>query len=77
MRDNKGFPSRAAVEARRARYKPGCRMELISMDDPCSELRPGDQGTVTCVDLAGTVFVDWDCGSGLGIVYGASRIRKL
>ena len=29
------------------------------------------------VDDTGTVFVRWDNGSGLGIVYGVDRIRKL
>ncbi|MCL1976228.1 MAG: DUF4314 domain-containing protein [Firmicutes bacterium] len=77
MRTNNSLPSKAAVEARRARYQPGCRVELISMDDPYSELKPGDQGTVQCVDSAGTVFIDWDCGSSLGAVYGVDQIRKL
>jgi hypothetical protein len=77
MRNNNGFPSPAIVEARRARYRPGCRVELISMDDPYSKLKPGDRGTVACVDSTGTVFVDWDCGSGLGIVYGVDRIREI
>jgi hypothetical protein len=47
------------------------------MDDPHSKLKPGDQGTVNFVDDTATVFVNWDCGSGLGIVYGADRIRRL
>jgi len=47
------------------------------MDDPYSKLKPGDQGTVSFVDDIGTVFVDWDCGSSLGVVYGVDMIRKL
>ena len=58
-------------------YKPGTRVELIRMDDPYSKLRPGDQGTVSCVDDTGTVFVNWDCGSSLGAVYGVDEIRKI
>jgi len=77
MKNRNGLPSKAAVEARRARYTPGCRVELIAMDDPFGKLKPGDQGTVSCVDSTGTVFVDWDCGSSLGAVYGVDRIRKL
>ena len=34
-------------------------------------------GTVRSVDDTGTVFVSWDNGSGLGVVYGVDRIRKL
>jgi len=77
MKSNNGFPGRIAVDAVTAKYKPGCRVELLSMDDTYSKLKPGDQGTVSCVDSIGTVFVDWDCGSSLGIVYGVDRIRKL
>jgi len=58
-------------------YKPGTRVALVRMDDPYSKLRPGDQGTVSCVDDTGTVFVNWDCGSSLGVVYGVDEIRKI
>ena len=58
-------------------YKPGTRVVLVRMDDPYSKLRPGDQGTVSCVDDTGTVFVNWDCGSSLGAVYGVDEIRKI
>ena len=47
------------------------------MDDPYSKLKPGDKGTVSCVDDTGTVFVNWDCGSSLGAVYGVDEIRKI
>lgn len=78
MRNNNGFPSKATVERVREAYPPGCRVELVSMDDPYNtRLQPGEQGTVRAVDDTGTVFVSWDCGSGLGIVYGVDRIRKL
>lgn len=71
------FPKREVVEAVRARYPVGTRVELVSMNDPYSKLKPGDQGTVRSVDDTGTVFVGWDCGSGLGVVYGEDKIRIL
>ena len=77
MYRNNGFPSRETVARVRQMYPAGCRVELISMDDPYSKLKPGDRGTVRSVDDTGTVFVKWDNGSGLGIVYGVDRIRKL
>ena len=58
-------------------YTPGTRVALVRMDDPYSKLKPGDQGTVSCVDDTGTVFVNWDCGSSLGAVYGVDEIRKI
>ncbi len=72
-----GIISKAALEARRSRYKPGTRVELVSMSDPYTKLKPGDQGTVRLVDDIGTVFVDWDCGSGLGAAYGADEIKVI
>ena len=71
------FPRKEIVEAVCARYPVGTRVELVSMNDPYSKLKPGDRGTVKSVDDTGTVFVSWDCGSGLGVVYGEDRIRML
>ena len=76
MRTNR-FPDREIVEHLRQQYPEGSRVELISMNDPYAKLKPGDRGTVTMVDDIGTVFVRWDCGSGLGVAYGADRIRKI
>ena len=72
-----GFPGREVVERLRHQYPKGTRVELISMNDPYTKLKPGDRGTVTMVDSIGTVFVKWDCGSGLGVAYGEDHIRKI
>ncbi len=53
----------------------GRRIELVHTDDPHTELRPGDRGTVKFVDDAGTIFVDWDKGSRLGLVPGADHFQ--
>jgi len=71
------FPSKETVERLRQMYPSGCRVELVSMDDPYTKLEPGDQGTVKFVDDIGTIFVNWDCGSGLGIAYGEDVCRKV
>lgn len=76
MADGK-FPSKEIVERLRETYPTGCRVELISMDDPFAKLKPGDQGTVRFVDDTGTVFVRWDNGSGLGAAYGADSIKRV
>ena len=39
-------PSKAIVEARKARFIPGSRVELVSMADPYTSLKPGDRGEV-------------------------------
>ena len=71
---NKSFPPKETVARVRETYPPGCRVELVSMDDPYTTLHAGDRGSVDHVDDTGTVFVDWDSGSHLGAVYGVDRI---
>lgn len=67
-----------ALQALRERYPKGTRVELIHMDDPYNrKLMPGCRGTVRCVDDMGTIHVSWDCGSGLGVVYGEDACRKI
>ncbi len=72
-----GFPSKETVERLRKRYPKGTRVELVSMNDPYTKLKPGDHGTVTTVDDIGTIFVLWDRGSSLGVAYGEDHIRKI
>lgn len=71
------FPKKEIVDTVKKRYPQGTRIALVSMDDPYSELQPGDRGTVLGVDDIGTIHVAWDCGSSLGIAYGEDRCRKL
>ena len=75
--NNNRFPSKEAVNALRARFPIGTRVELVRMNDPHTTLKPGDQGTVQSIDDIGTVFVDWDNGSGLGVVYGEDVIKRI
>ena len=77
MNHMNNFPNEAAVERMRTMYPSGCRVELVSMNDPYSKLNPGERGTVRFIDSIGTIFVDWNSGSGLGIAYGVDHIRKL
>jgi len=71
------WPTSAQVAAQKANYPAGARVELVSTSDPYTELLPGTQGTVKHVDDAGTIFVNWQNGSGLGMVYGEDVIKKL
>lgn len=72
------FANRAQVEHLhlRLRYPIGTRVELVEMDD--AQAPPiGTQGTVTGVDDTGSLLVDWDNGSGLNVIYGVDRVKKL
>lgn len=46
------------------------RVRLIHCTDEHTRLTPGDMGTVALVDSTGTVHVDWDSGSRLGLIPG-------
>ena len=71
------FISKTALLRLREIYKPGTRVELVELNDPYRHLPAGLQGTVSCVDDTGTIHVDWDNGSRLGVVYGEDRCRKI
>ena len=59
-------------------YPVGTRVELIHMDDPYNhKLVPGRQGTVRGVDDMGTIHVNCDCGSGLGLIPGEDEFKKV
>ena len=48
------------------------------MNDPYNTiLMPGARGTVIAVDDIGTIHVNWDCGSSLGVAYGEDACRML
>lgn len=53
------------------------RVELVHTGDPYTDLRPGAQGTVTFVDSVGTVHVNWDSGSTLGLIPGEDVWREI
>lgn len=70
------FPSKEKTESYRRRYPAGCRVELVSMDDP--KAPPiGTRGTVRGVDDAGNILIDWDNGSSLNAIIGVDIIRKI
>ena len=68
---------RIKLETLRKKYPVGSRVRLIKMNDPYGKLKPDDEGTVRCIDDIGTIFVAWDCGSSLGIVYGEDACKLL
>lgn len=51
----------------------GTRIRFVSSTDEMTRLRDGDEGTVDHTDSIGTVHVDWDNGSILGLIPGEDR----
>ena len=50
--------------------KPGDRVILKYTSDPYTNLKPGDKGIVSFIDSIGTIHVNWENGSTLGLVHG-------
>jgi Domain of unknown function (DUF4314) len=57
--------------------RKGQRIELIRCADPYTRLRPGARGTISFEDSVGTVHVDWDDESHLGLIPGEDTWRFL
>lgn len=64
------------VKRLRESFPPGSRIELVQMDD--SQAPPvGTLGTVVGVDDIGTIHVNWDNGSGLGVAFGEDVCKRI
>ncbi|MBM6202802.1 DUF4314 domain-containing protein [Staphylococcus epidermidis] len=51
-------------------YPKNTRVEIIKIDDSYTQLKPGDQGSVKCVDDIGQIHVNWDNKESLALIYG-------
>ena len=70
------FPNKETVERVRSEFPKGTRVILEKMDDV--QAPPiGTAGTVYGVDDTASLLVRWDNGSGLNVVYGEDRVRKV
>ena len=70
------FPKKDIVERLRQEYPVGTRVVLLQMDDVQAPPK-GTKGTVRGVDDTGSLLVDWDNGSGLNVIYGIDKVKKL
>lgn len=62
------------VKRLKEKYKKGVRVKLINMDD-FQSVPQGTKGTIDFVDDIGTIFVNWDNGSSLGLIYGVDNFE--
>ena len=80
MFGDSGIPRRAPDEGTlktiRERYPEGCRVVLDSMGDFYAP-PIGTAGTVRGVDSMGTIHVQWDNGSTLGVVLGEDSCHRI
>ena len=61
-----GIPEEILQKIKRE-FPSGCKVQLVSMNDPYTRIDPGTHGTVIDVDDIGTIHVLWDSGSTLGV----------
>ena len=66
---------RAGLRHSRERME-GTRVRLIAMNDRQAPPK-GTEGTVQFVDDAGTIHVQWDTGSSLGLIPGADEWKVI
>ena len=76
-RASRRFPSRTTVQHLTSAYPAGLRVQLVPMDEANTTMpQIRARGTVVGVDDAGSVFVSWDNGSGVGLAFSAEHDGK-
>ncbi len=70
-----GLPTRAQVESIRRQYPVGTKVRLIHMTDPYDPVPEGTVGTVTYVDDAGSVHMNWENGRTLAFIPGEDAVE--
>ena len=65
------------IQAIKDSYPKGTRLELVYTDDLYTKLKPGARGAVDFIDDAGTIFMNWDDGSHLGLIPGLDSFRRI
>lgn len=65
--------------AAQTEWPPGTAVQLVCFypADNEKEIEPGETGVVTGTDDAGTIFVDWQCGTRLGVIPGFDVIKEV
>ena len=69
--------SRAQIEALKARYPAGTRVQLDNMSDDPRPIPAGTKGTVVAVDDVGTLHCKFDNGRSLGICPEVDSFHKI
>ena len=70
------YPNKDYIEHLRRKYPPGTLLQLSCMEDEMA-VPPGSMGTVGCIDDAGQIQVNWDCGRSLALNPGVDSFIRL
>ena len=71
------IPTHDCVQRICEAFPEGSEVELIWMDDVYHKIPRGTRGKVVRVDAIGTIFVHWENGSGLGVVWNSDIVRNM
>lgn len=71
------YKSKEEVNQIKKNYPVGTRLELISTNDPYTKLPSGTKGTVAYIDDIGTLHMNWENGSTLGMIVGEDLFKKI
>lgn len=63
------------VECIKQKYKLGTRVKLIKMYDELSAIPTGTEGIIESIDDIGTLHINWDNGSSLGLIVGVDEFE--
>ena len=70
------YPNKEQIEMLRKEYPAGTKVELLAMEDV--QAPPvGTIGEVLTVDGAGQLVMEWENGSGLNLIPGVDKFRKV
>lgn len=61
--------SQKEIDEIKEKYKPGMKLKLLKeMYDEKKSVPVGEIGTIDFVDDIGTIHINWECGSSLGLI---------
>ena len=70
------YPNKEQIEMLRKEYPAGTKVELLAMEDV--QAPPvGTIGEVVHVDDIGQLVMQWESGSGLNLIPGVDKFRKV
>jgi hypothetical protein len=68
--------NKLALDGLKQRFPIGTKVELVCMNDTQAPMI-GTKGIVKYIDDVGTIHVEWENGSTLGVAYGEDKCRKI
>ena len=65
------------IEKIRTDFPIDSRVMMVYSADPLTPIDGGTEGVVSSVDDIGTIHINWDNGSHLGVILGENVIEKI